>query len=227
MATETDYSPEIFISGSITSPRVITIPGIIPSDRSQNFFPTFYRGEDIPILITDPGVNETLLLTVKGHDWNMDPLYQVVLVRSGVGDLTATIPANLTQNWNDNLYFFDVFIIQNAIGQPAHTRLAAGSFSLQNSVDSNNVYDTTNEIANNPLGLLDLTMNETPTGAVDGVNAIFTTSAAFLPGQINVYLNGVRQELGVDFTVLTGPQFQMTIPPFVGDIILVDYVRAT
>jgi hypothetical protein len=223
----TDYSPEIFIAGRISNPRVIKVPGVPSTFRAQNAFPTFFRGEDIPITISDPGVDEVLVLTVKGHDWNADALFRQNFIRSGAGDLTAIIPASQTQNWHDDLYFYDVFTIRNVSGQPFYVRWASGSFSVQNSVNSNDVCDLLGDTPVNTLVYLDLVNNETPNGDVDGINTTFTTVSAFLTGKLNVFLNGVRQRLNVDFTVLSNDSFQMTTAPLENDTITVDYVRST
>lgn len=41
--------------------------------------------------------------------------------------------------------------------------------------------------------------NETPLGAIDGVNTVYTTASKFLPGSENVLRNGTRQAEGVGF----------------------------
>lgn len=46
--------------------------------------------------------------------------------------------------------------------------------------------------------------NETLSGTVDGVNTVFTTSFNFISGSTAIYHNGMRQQLGDDYTE-TGP----------------------
>lgn len=66
---------------------------------------------------------------------------------------------------------------------------------------------------------------ETPAGAVDGVNAVFATSYSFRPQTERVYLNGVRQRRGGDYSVNAPSTFTFVYPPRVGDVLLVDYAR--
>jgi hypothetical protein len=70
--------------------------------------------------------------------------------------------------------------------------------------------------------------DETPTGAINGVNATFTTAFSYAAGSLRVYLNGLRQRLGGgdDFTETGASTFAFTVPPASGDTIRVDYARA-
>lgn len=58
--------------------------------------------------------------------------------------------------------------------------------------------------------------SETPAGAVDGVNAVFELS--FEPASLLLFLNGVLQTLGGDYT-LSGTTITFATAPFTGDII--------
>jgi len=62
---------------------------------------------------------------------------------------------------------------------------------------------------------------EIPSGAIDGVNAVFTTAAAYTG--LAVYLNGLRQTLTTDYTHTTATTFTFAVAPIVGDTIRVDY----
>ncbi|HTW65383.1 MAG TPA: hypothetical protein VME17_12230 [Bryobacteraceae bacterium] len=69
---------------------------------------------------------------------------------------------------------------------------------------------------------------ETPSGTVNGVNAAFTLSQTPSPStSLIVYRNGVRQTVGVDYTV-TGSAitFLSTLVPQTGDILLCSYRTA-
>ena len=72
-------------------------------------------------------------------------------------------------------------------------------------------------------------------GAIDGVNQTFTTPETFVqtpPGlSIALFWNGVRQELGGDYTVSggfagQGTTLTMLFTPRPGDKLLADYVAA-
>jgi hypothetical protein len=73
-------------------------------------------------------------------------------------------------------------------------------------------------------GIFSLITNETPTGAINGVNTGFMTSQLFQGLDLIVYLNGLRQRIDQDFTILNANTFTMTAPPLMGDTINVDYI---
>lgn len=64
------------------------------------------------------------------------------------------------------------------------------------------------------------TVTETPTGLIDGVNATFTISHA--PNSVLLFLNGVLQTVGRDFT-LSFTTLTLTSAPEVGDSLTVYY----
>lgn len=68
-------------------------------------------------------------------------------------------------------------------------------------------------------------IGETPSGTIDGSNATFTTTAAFVPGQVRVFINGIAQRAGTDFTTSGTQTILLTSSPQVGDFIQVDYER--
>ncbi|HPS76515.1 MAG TPA: hypothetical protein PLS53_00005, partial [Thermoanaerobaculaceae bacterium] len=57
--------------------------------------------------------------------------------------------------------------------------------------------------------------DETPTGDVDDINVLFFLSATPLPGSLNLFLNGVRQIEGADYT-LTGTSIEFMVAPSFG-----------
>ena len=64
-------------------------------------------------------------------------------------------------------------------------------------------------------------------GAVDGTNKLFLTSHDFVALTTHVYLNGVRQFRGDDYTEQGDNQIYFTTEPFTGDKIIVDYSYLT
>ncbi len=89
---------------------------------------------------------------------------------------------------------------------------------------------------NKPLGLLKGSIHtskskdirfkddETPTGTIDGVNTDFVTSKTPLDGSLKVYRGGARQRVTEDYTyTVSSKTISFTIPPQVGEVILVDY----
>jgi hypothetical protein len=66
-------------------------------------------------------------------------------------------------------------------------------------------------------------VGEVPSGAIDGSNTTFTISQTFVAASLAVYLNGLRQRLTTDFTILNSTQFALTSAPISGDSLLTDY----
>jgi hypothetical protein len=65
---------------------------------------------------------------------------------------------------------------------------------------------------------------ETPTGAMDGTNLVFTVANPFKPGTTAVYLNGLREFSGDAYTETTSTSITFSDPPFSGDTIRIDYI---
>src|SRR5215472_16950224 len=70
-------------------------------------------------------------------------------------------------------------------------------------------------------------VGEIPTGAINGTNTVFTASANFHSSSLQVYLNGLRTQEQSEWTIPTGTfnQFQMAVPPMVGDTLQIDYIE--
>jgi hypothetical protein len=78
-----------------------------------------------------------------------------------------------------------------------------------------------------PAGSLeaDIVVNtETPGGAVDGENTLFTTAFLYKPTTTRVFLNGIRLTSAGDYVEAGGHQISFVDPPHAGDILLIDYV---
>jgi len=65
------------------------------------------------------------------------------------------------------------------------------------------------------------------TGAVNGTNKLFGTSHNYITLTPHVYLNGVRQFRGEDYTEQGDNQILFATAPFSGDKIIVDYSYLT
>ncbi len=77
----------------------------------------------------------------------------------------------------------------------------------------------------NELGLTsyDAVDGETPAGAVNGINATFTTLQEFIPSSLKVYLNGVRQKIVEDYNTSGTQTINFVVSPLSTDVILTDY----
>lgn len=68
--------------------------------------------------------------------------------------------------------------------------------------------------------------NETPSGTINGTNKVFTTSSSYMPGTLEVYVNGLLHVNGLHF-VETSPSagtFTFDEAPTSGDNIIVSYM---
>lgn len=75
------------------------------------------------------------------------------------------------------------------------------------------------------FGATDLVTNETPSGLVNSSNTAYTTGSSYIAGTLEVYINGVSQKRGTDFTETTpgDGDFTMTTAPTSGDDIWCNY----
>lgn len=64
---------------------------------------------------------------------------------------------------------------------------------------------------------------ETPTGTVNGTNHVFTLSQAYFAGSTRVFANGIRKDLGVDYTESSSTQITFVTAPVTSTVLLVDY----
>lgn len=65
--------------------------------------------------------------------------------------------------------------------------------------------------------------NEEPTGLVNGTNLIFTTSEPFISGSVEVFLNGMKQDLTTHYTESGASQITFVTAPQTGDSVRISY----
>lgn len=66
-------------------------------------------------------------------------------------------------------------------------------------------------------------IGETPSGAVNGSNATYTTAQNFVPETVQLFINGVSQTNGVDYTTSGTTTLTLNVSPIAGDYIRVNY----
>jgi hypothetical protein len=71
-------------------------------------------------------------------------------------------------------------------------------------------------------GVNSLSINETPSGVIDGSNVTFTLAHTPIGGQIMLYLNGQYMTPDEDYTT-SGVTITMATSPIAGDKIIVNY----
>jgi len=72
-------------------------------------------------------------------------------------------------------------------------------------------------------GALVMIWGETPGGAVNGSNTVFTTANPYR--LLAVYLNGLRQRPSADYSESSAQSFTFLTAPLSGDTISIDYVQ--
>jgi hypothetical protein len=150
-------------------------------------------------------LNPALVVTASSVRFTLDDLFQRILLsgggQSGGSSLASTAPAN-----------------------PPATGYAARADRLATPRNINSVaFDGT---ANINITAAPDHLTETPTGAVNSVNLIFTTSAIYKAGSLSVYVNGLRQKKTAFWTETTSTTFTMNQAPITGDLVTVDYETA-
>ena len=66
---------------------------------------------------------------------------------------------------------------------------------------------------------------ETPNGVINGSNAIYTTVNNFVPGSIELFVNGLRQRLITDFNTFGTTILILNDSPTSGDSLRVNYIK--
>lgn len=69
-------------------------------------------------------------------------------------------------------------------------------------------------------------LNEIPTGVLNGMNATFTTQHDFVPGSVEVFVNGLKQKLINDFNTTGVRTILLAQSPNSNENILVNYIKA-
>ena len=67
--------------------------------------------------------------------------------------------------------------------------------------------------------------DEIPSGQVNGVNALFTTTYPFKSNSLSIYLNGAKLTKTIDFVLNIPQQFTLTTAPLSTDDLRVSYLR--
>lgn len=68
-----------------------------------------------------------------------------------------------------------------------------------------------------------LVVGETPSGAINGVNATFTTAQSFNPDTVACFVNGIQATKNIDYTTSGTNTINFTYSLATGDILRVNY----
>lgn len=180
------------------------------------------------------GTRSTNLLANRGFliEWsaNVEPnivLYRVYRSSSPTDDssfqVIATTPANVT-SYVDNVSFtFGITWYYKVTA--VDTGNNSSSLELTNPVQDMSFSQFSEQPFPTTILSNSIVNQETPSGAVDGANTLFTTSFPYRTGSLQIYLNGAQMILGVDYTVSIPQQFIFIVAPVSGDFIRVSYLK--
>lgn len=80
-------------------------------------------------------------------------------------------------------------------------------------------------IKGDPETSANMVIGEVPTGLINGSNATFTTANPFVAGTVEVFVNGLRQTIIVDFNTSGNNTIQLIFSPLTGEVITVNYIK--
>ncbi len=75
-------------------------------------------------------------------------------------------------------------------------------------------------------GTSDQIFGEIPGGTINGSNATFTTAYSFVPGTVQVYVNGLLQKIITDYNTSGTTTIILVNSPLTNENILVNYLKA-
>jgi len=131
---------------------------------------------------------------------------------------TAIVPVQ-NNSWVVTGQFLYVDQAGGGPGQPAALQVVAqtpGQITLKN---------VSSSVVTGPGPSGSITWGEIPSGAIDGINRIFTTAYSYAAGKLGVYLNGIRQRRPNDYSETGSQTFQFLNAPLTGDSLSVDYTQ--
>lgn len=115
----------------------------------------------------------------------------------------------------------DITIITN----PQNVQIAIEQPSGEVNIATYEQYITLSVGATIQTGTGTFAIGEIPTGVIDGSNATFYSLAEFTPESVQVFINGVNQINGIDFTTNGTTQIILNVSPVIGDYIRINYKR--
>lgn len=188
-------------AGSIIGGSGISINGNIISTRLHDVGGLAFNNGEIAIKL-DGG---TLQLGVNGLKVT-DGMYQPMNSR-------LTSIANMVGNG-----------LMVKIGESilSRTLIAGSGISIMNENGANNPIISINP--SQALLLTNYVCNETPAGDINGLNKVFTSARNYILNTVQVYLNGLLQRSGTDYTLANNNQIVFSNAPQEGDKIIISYI---
>lgn len=165
-------------------------------------------------VLSAPGVVSITIATGDGAKFSLPPFFVTLWTGND-----PSVDANM-EKVTCTAKTGDVFTISATTKTHAGTVNVGNLEVAQQFTDVHVAINTIENATNNSSTV----SNETPVGAINGVNTAFTTAAIFATGSLRVSLNGQRLAPGSGVDYVEGSQaFTMQYAPATGDLLQVDY----
>lgn len=117
------------------------------------------------------------------------------------------------------------YVFEATDGSAVNVEYLKGVFSILDDVNAS-VEDTLNDVVDEGvLGDSDFVIGETPSGAINGSNATYTSLNDFIPETLEVFLNGIRQTVLGDYNTSGNTTIQFVTSPGTGEVLRINYIK--
>lgn len=114
--------------------------------------------------------------------------------------------------------------VQSSLIENGRVKVTTEGITLSGDVEVD--MTATNDLLTQILAVINVYVTgETPSGAVNGVNQVYTTAYNFKPNTVRLFLNGLRQLPNIDYLETGSNEITFDQSPLVNDIILMDYIK--
>lgn len=118
------------------------------------------------------------------------------------------------------------YVFEATDGSSVNVEYLKGVFSILDDVNAS-VEDTLNDVVDDGvLGESDFVIGETPSGAINGSNATYTSANDFIPETLEVFLNGLRQTVLGDYNTSGNTTILFVTSPGTGEVLRINYIKA-
>ncbi len=118
-------------------------------------------------------------------------------------------------NTNDN------YVV--SVSHDPKTSTFESTMAVVKAVDTIKIVNT--KIRGKELDTSKFIMHETPTPATNGSQKVFTVANAYVSGLLEVYLDGLMQIKGTDYTETSSTTFTMVEAPDSDEVLRVNYIK--
>lgn len=140
---------------------------------------------------------------------------------------TSELPEGLITPYSGDftleIYDMDDNLMEYSIGAVDYSCITLSAFKAEGSFTAY-VPSVSDVLHIDTDEAIDMSIDDSYTGAIDGVNQDYTTAQDYQPGTLMIYYNGNRLRITTDYTETGSNTFHLTFVPQVGDSLIVDYI---